>query len=325
MPSLPPDPPLALECRGVHHAFGPKRVLGDINLKVARGQFLSLVGPSGCGKSTLLRAIVGTHPPRRGQILLFRQGEPAGGCPVDGPGRDRGIVYQHYSLFPFLTAEQNVAVGLMLDRTTIPYRCFQWGKWRRLRREHCRQAAEVLVRLKLEDARRLYPQEMSGGMRQRVALAQALIMKPEIILLDEPFGALDEATREDLQNMLLELYDENVRARQQGRDPAHTLIIVTHELNEAIYVGDRVVGLSQYWDWRRAGFDQFPGSTIVYDKASPVFKPDSARRFEAFARQREEIRRAVFDPNVLQERDLHVTYWNNPPSPPAHLPPSPAP
>src|SRR5687768_18023966 len=115
---------IALECRGVHHWFGPKRVLADVNLKVVRGQFLSLVGPSGCGKSTLLRAIVGTHLPRQGQILLYPFGTGSTGVPVVGPGRDRGIVYQHYSLFPFLTAQENVAVGLMLDETSFPYRFF---------------------------------------------------------------------------------------------------------------------------------------------------------------------------------------------------------
>lgn len=304
--------PLALECRGVHHWFGPNRVLGDVCLKVERGQFLSLVGPSGCGKSTLLRAIVGTHLPRRGQILLFRNESPETGIPVTGPGRDRGIVYQHYSLFPFLTARDNVALGIMLDSTTIPFRVFHWVRWRRVRQEHREQAGTLLERLKLGHAMHLYPHEMSGGMRQRVALAQALIMKPEIILLDEPFGALDEATREDLQRMLLELYSENLRARQQGLTPPHTLIIVTHELNEAIYVGDRVVGLTQYWDWKKAGFESFPGATIAYDKRSPVFEPQDTRQFEAFAEQREEIRKLVFDPEILQERELGVTYWNKP-------------
>ncbi len=189
--------------------------------------------------------------------------------------------------------------------------------------EHRQMAAELLARLKLGDAINLYPQEMSGGMQQRVALAQALIMQPEIILLDEPFGALDEATREDLQRMLLELYAENLKAREEGKLPPHTLIIVTHELNEAIYVGDRVAGLSQYWDWKQAGFAKFPGATIVYDKSSPVFKPQDTRHFEQFAAQREEIRRTVFDPAVQQDRNEHVTYWQKPmPKPPTDLKPA---
>jgi NitT/TauT family transport system ATP-binding protein len=305
----PPMSDVALECLGVNHWFGPKRVLADINLKVRRGQFLGLVGPSGCGKSTLLRAIVGTHLPCQGQLVVHHRGRGGEGMIVAGPGRDRGIVYQQYSLFPFLTAQQNVAVGLMLDQTSIPFRCLRYFKWRRLRKAHLQQAAEFLERLRLGDAMRLYPHEMSGGMRQRVAIAQALIMEPEIILLDEAFGALDEATREGLQKTLLTLYAENTQARQRGQPPPHTLIIVTHEINEAIYVGDRVAGLSQYWDWRKAGYDKFPGATIVYDKPAPAFEPDAPRDFESFAGQRQQIRHAVFDPDASQDRDELVTYW----------------
>lgn len=291
--------PIALECRGVHHWFGRKRVLADVNLKVLRGQFLSLVGPSGCGKSTLLRAIVGTHLPCQGQIFLCPFGKESQPAPVTGPGRDRGIVYQHYSLFPFLTALQNVAIGLSLDQSTLPFRLFCYPKWRRMRKAHVEEAAQFLAKVKLADAMHLYPHEMSGGMRQRVALAQALIMKPEIILLDEPFGALDEATREELQRMLLALYEENQQARQRGEKPPYTLIIVTHELNEAIYVGERVVGLSQYWDWQKLGHAEFPGATITYDKPAPVFDVKSGRDFEKFAEQRQEIHQAVFNPPTL--------------------------
>jgi NitT/TauT family transport system ATP-binding protein len=146
-------------------------------------------------------------------------------------------------------------------------------------------------------------------MRQRVALAQAMIMKPEIILLDEPFGALDEATREDLQQMLLDLYAENQDALARGLPPPYTLIIVTHELNEAIYVGDRVVGLSQYWDWRGESHTTCPGATVVYDKSAPVFSTKTARDFEQFSAQREEIRRVVFEPKQPCNRREHVRYW----------------
>jgi NitT/TauT family transport system ATP-binding protein len=296
---------LALHCQDVSHRFGPKPVLFDVKLKVARGQFLSLVGPSGCGKSTLLRAIVGTHLPNQGCIRVWR-GRNTEGEPISGPGRDRGIVYQRYSLFPFLTARENVAIGLMLDKTHIPFRLFCWPKWRRMRKDHLAQADDMLRRVRLGEALNLYPHEMSGGMQQRVALAQALIMKPEIILLDEPFGALDEATREDLQRLLLSLHQENIDARKAGRRPDHTLIIVTHELNEALLVGDRVVGLSQYWDWKSESHDKCPGATVVYDKASPIFKPHNARELEEFVNQREEIRRVVFDPQSALKRGENV-------------------
>lgn len=301
---------LALECRGVSHWFGAHKVLYDVNLKVVRGQFLSLVGPSGCGKSTLLRAIVGTHLPRKGQILVNLVHGQSALSAVKGPGRDRGIVYQHYSLFPFLTAWQNVALGLLLDQTSIPFRFFRPFKWRRLRKQHLNLAAEYLEKVHLTRAMHLYPHEMSGGMRQRVALAQALIMKPEIILLDEPFGALDEATREDLQRLLLELYDQNQQARRRNQAPPFTLIIITHELNEAIYVGDRLVGLSMYWDWNATNHAECPGATIVYDRSSPVFEPHAAREYEQFEQQREEVRKQVFSPKTLQPAHIFKTYWD---------------
>ena len=291
-----------LECRNVCHWFGPKHVLHDVNLRVMRGQIVGLVGPSGCGKSTLLRAIVGTHPPRRGQLLVQAQRGHVP-QPIWGPGRDRGIVYQQYSLFPFLTAQKNVAMGLLLDQTSIPFRAFRFFKWRRLRKTHLEQAAAFLERLGLGNAIYRYPSELSGGMRQRVAIAQALIMKPQILLLDEPFGALDEATREELQRLLLTLYLENRQAKEQGLAPPHTIVIVTHELNEAIYVGDRVAGLSQYWNWREEGFDRPPGATIVYDNAAPMFDPADECDFTQFRGQRDEIRRTVFNPGHCQPRD----------------------
>src|SRR5262245_9141383 len=206
---------LALHCEKVSHWFGSKHVLHEVDVQVPRGQFLSLVGPSGCGKSTLLRAILGTHLPTAGDVRIWPFGDSNSRI-VEKPGRDRGIVYQQYSLYPFLTALENVAVGLMLDQTSFPFRIFQWPKWRRLRKEHLAEAEAMLGRVKLGDALHLYPHEMSGGMRQRVALAQALILQPEIILLDEPFGALDEATREELQQLLLALHDDNIaRANSQ--------------------------------------------------------------------------------------------------------------
>ena len=296
---------LALHCEKVSHWFGAKRVLHQVELQVPRGQFLSLVGPSGCGKSTLLRAILGTHLPNEGVTRIWRGGASHEAV-VSGPGRDRGIVYQHYSLYPFFTALENVAVGLMLDQTSFPLRWLQWPKWRRLRKQHLAEAEAMLGRVKLGDAVHLYPHEMSGGMRQRVALAQALIMKPEIILLDEPFGALDESTREDLQKLLLSLHDDNVATARGGSAPAYTLIIVTHELNEALLVGDRVVGLSQYWDWKSEAHAGCPGATVIYDKPAPVFKLERAREMEQFVKQREEIRRVVFDPTIACKRSEHI-------------------
>jgi NitT/TauT family transport system ATP-binding protein len=289
------DRQAVLSCEEVYHWFGPKLVLHDINLSIARGQIVAVVGPSGCGKSTLLRAIVGTHPPRRGKLIVFDA--KGASHPVRGPGRDRGIVYQNYALFEFLTVLENVAFGLMLDETTPATRVLQWGKWRRLRKQHRDKAAALLEKVGLADAMKRYPAELSGGMRQRVAIAQALIMEPEVLLLDEPFGALDEATREELQRLLLQLYADSLAAiRANKPEQATTILIVTHELTEAIFVSDRVIGLSQYWDWRSAGLDKSPGATVVYDQPAPVFEPDDRKQHEQFVEQREQIYRMVFDP-----------------------------
>jgi len=291
----------ALTIKNVCHWFGDNRVLEDINLEIDAGQVVALVGPSGCGKSTLLRAILGTHPPNEGEIKT-------GGYAVTGPTRDVGIVYQHYSLYPFLTAEQNVAFGLLLDETSLFFRTFLFWKWFPLRKIHLKKSHDWLEKLNLGAAAKLYPHEMSGGMRQRVAIAQALVMKPKVVLLDEPFGALDEATREELQLMLLHLYEENQQAKKDGKEPPYTILIVTHELNEAFYVSDRILGLSQYHERNEVngGFKKQVGATIVYDKPCPIFHPNDPRDFGSFLEQKEELRKLVFNPAVLQPEKEYV-------------------
>jgi ABC-type nitrate/sulfonate/bicarbonate transport system ATPase subunit len=149
---------------------------------------------------------------------------------------------------------------------------------------------------------------MSGGMCQRVAIAQALIMRPQILLLDEPFGALDEATREELQEFLLELYQRNMEARREGGKPATTIVIVTHELNEALYVSDRVVALSRFWPWEKT-HPTDPGATVVYDASAPPFPRNLQTRSETFFAQRSEIREAAFDPLFREPRDRFVRFW----------------
>ncbi|MEM6533734.1 MAG: ATP-binding cassette domain-containing protein [Myxococcota bacterium] len=304
------DTQTVLEVKGLHHWFGSKLVLHDINFEIARGQIVSIVGPSGCGKSTLFRAIIGTHPQRKGDIIVHHPDGSADN--VRAPGRDRGIVYQNYALFEFLTVLENVAFGPMLDETTPFDRWFRWGFWRELRKKHREKAMALLERVGLAAAADRYPSELSGGMRQRVAIAQALIMEPDVLLLDEPFGALDEATREDLQRLLLEFYADNVKALKEGRpQDAATILMVTHELTEAIFVSDRVIGLSQYWDWQSAGIEAAPGATIVYDKAARIYNPDDAKEHGDFVKQREELHHAVFDTQVFQRHDQFVNFWKN--------------
>jgi NitT/TauT family transport system ATP-binding protein len=311
---------ILLEVSQVGHNFGDNYVLYDVNLKIITGEFVALVGPSGCGKSTLLRGIVGTHPPKRGTIALHNQ-DSGQIESITKPTSNCGIVYQRYSLYPNLTARENVAFGLMLKETSLPQRllCFKHfvhptrqitTNWRALRRIHLQEAEDLLVKLKLSHAIRKYPHELSGGMCQRVAIAQALIMKPRLLLLDEPFGALDEATREELQTMLLELYAENIKAKKQGKTPPYTIVIVTHELNEAILVGDRVLCLSQYWASKQAKDPQAQGAaTIVYDDTAPVYQPQQQRSYDDFVKKREEILRVGFDPNTLQDRETFQKFW----------------
>jgi NitT/TauT family transport system ATP-binding protein len=299
-PEIDPQAP-ALEIRNLRHYFdtvdGRKNVLYDINLTIPAGQIVGLVGPSGCGKSTLFRAILGTHLPREGEVI-------SSGVPVTGPSRNVGIVYQHYSLFDFLTAQENVAFGLMLDQTGLLYRFFNYFSWRKLRRQHLSQAADFLAELGLAHAMNLYPSEMSGGMRQRVAIAQAMIMHPRILLLDEPFGALDEATREDLNLMLLKFSEKNYEAKKAGTPPPYTILMITHELQEAIYVADRVLGLSQY----HIGGHQ--GSTFIYDKACPDFIHRKSRDLNLIDEQKERLRNVVFS-DELVEPHKYVTYWKD--------------
>ncbi|CAO3426399.1 ABC transporter ATP-binding protein [Azospirillum endophyticum] len=204
----------ALEIRGLTKRYRvsgtPFTALQDIGLSVAPGEFVSIVGASGCGKSTLLRLIVGLERQFDGEILLD-------GRPVSGPGLDRAIVFQEHRLFPWLTAEENVALGLLKSNHPAADK-------RRLVREH-------LELVGLGAFAKAYPSQLSGGMSQRVAIARALVARPRILLLDEPFGALDALTRSHLQAELLRI------VRAEGI----TAILVTHDVEEALYLGDRVV------------------------------------------------------------------------------------
>ncbi len=287
-----------LKCHNVCHWYGPNKVLHNVDLRIEAGQIVGLVGPSGCGKTTLLAAMVGTHPAKSGHVSTFNYhpGDVAHGEEniVTSPGRDRGIVYQRYGLFRFLTAKKNVAFGPIQDSTNPLQRCNPiW--WLGQRREQLRKAEELLSKVGLGHAVNSYPAQLSGGMQQRVAIAQALIMKPRILLLDEPFGALDESMREELNKMLLEFYQENLDAKAAGRTPPYTILIVTHELKEALYVGDRVIGLSQHWDWKK-DHEYCPGATITYDEPAPVFHPDDEKEHQMFVRQISDIKAAIDPP-----------------------------
>ena len=183
--------------------------LEDITLDVRPGEFLALVGPSGCGKSTLLDLLGGLTAPTSGRILLD-------GRPIEGPARDRGIVFQQYALFPWRTAAQNVEFGLDIA-----------GLKARQRREIARHYLDLVGLTAFADR---YPHELSGGMKQRVAIARSLAYDPEVLLMDEPFAALDAQTRETLQGELLRIW------RATGK----TIIFITHGIDEAVVLGQRV-------------------------------------------------------------------------------------
>jgi NitT/TauT family transport system ATP-binding protein len=184
--------------------------LENIRLEIPRGQFVCLLGPSGCGKSTLLNAIAGFAPPTEGRIM-------ADGALVTAPGPERGMVFQEYALFPWMTVEQNVGFGLEIKGTP--------------KAEIAERVAGLLKLLSLEDFGKRYPKDLSGGMRQRVAIARVLALDSPIMLMDEPFGALDALTRRNLQDELLRIWAELKK----------TVIFVTHSIEEAIYLADRIV------------------------------------------------------------------------------------
>jgi NitT/TauT family transport system ATP-binding protein len=263
---------------------GRNVILNNVHLNIRAGEFLSLVGPTGCGKSTLLRLILGSQFPTRGKVLVDGQ-------PVTSVSRDRGIVFQRYSLFPHLTVLENIAFGPLLERTTILHRVLHTPAYRRIRRQYLEEAREYLERIGLNpgDGDK-YPYELSGGMQQRVAIAQALMMQPKVLLMDEPFGALDHNTRLEMQMLLLE----------QWKDYTMTIVFVTHDLEEACYVGTRVIGLSQYWsdDAGQPGV----GAIIVTDGRTPGGhpKPTAIRATAEFNTLLEQVRHEALDPENRQ-------------------------
>src|ERR1700683_209228 len=215
------------------------QAIHDINFEVENayspdgrdiGEFRVLLGPSGCGKSPILRLIAGLDQPDTGEILV-------NGAPVTGPGRDRGMVFQKYTSFPWLTVYQNVEYGLKINGFPEAER---------------RQTVQHLIEaVGLSGFEKSYPETLSGGMQQRVAIARTLALRPSVILMDEPFGALDAQTRSEMQQLLLKVWDET----------ASTILFVTHDVDEAVYLADRIFVMSAH-----------PG-TIIEDVQVPFDRP----------------------------------------------------
>jgi len=193
-------------------AQGPMRVLDDVTLDIRQGEFVSIIGPSGCGKTTLMNILGGFVQPTGGRVLLDGQ-------PVRGPGPDRGVIFQEYGVFPWLTVRQNIAFGLKLSGNKVP------------RSEHAAVVDRYMRLMGLSDFADHFPKHLSGGMRQRLAIARAYAVRPQFLLMDEPFGALDAQTRSAMQDLLLEvLQTEN-----------KTVMLITHSVEEAIYLSSRIV------------------------------------------------------------------------------------
>ena len=193
-------------------AAGPMRVVDDGSYAIRDGEFVSVIGPSGCGKTTMMNMAAGFVRPTSGRVLLD-------GKPVEGPGPDRGVIFQEYGVFPWLTVRQNIAFGLGL----------------RANAAHAGERDAIVERymglMGLADFADAWPKTLSGGMRQRLALARAYAVKPEFLLMDEPFGALDAQTRSAMQDLLLEVL------QQEGK----TVMLITHSVEEAVYLSSKIV------------------------------------------------------------------------------------
>ena len=209
--------PVVLEVRDLTRSFPTTggstcTALRQINFQTHRREFMCIIGPSGCGKSTLVRLLAGLDDPTSGEVLLD-------GKPVTGPGPERGMVFQGYTLFPWLTVTRNVMFGLRMggmDETDAEKEALQW--------------LSLVGLTRFKDA---YPSQLSGGMKQRVAIARALAKNPRVLLMDEPFGALDAQTRAQMQEHLLEIW----------RNVDVTVLFITHDLDEAIHLSDRILVL----------------------------------------------------------------------------------
>lgn len=231
-----------IEVRNLWKEYGDQVVLEQLNKRVQEGEFITIVGASGCGKTTFLKLLLGTESPSRGQILL--EGKPL----ADEPGPERGIVFQRYSVFPHMTVLENVMLSEELSKSRF------WGRLLgRARKEAAINAVSMINAVGLGHALHKYPHELSGGMQQRLALAQSLIKRPRILLLDEPFGALDPGIRADMHQLVLSLW----------REYKLTVFMITHDIKEGFYLGTRL------WVFDKCRVDpQAPnayGAQITYD------------------------------------------------------------
>ncbi len=227
-------------------------ILQDFSLTIAAGEAWAIIGPSGCGKSTLLYLIAGLYPPTSGQLLV-------GGQPLNRPRPKTGLILQDYGLLPWATVWDNAALGLDIRRFYGPD-----GKHAPINEPFCDKQTHVahwLKRLGLDQLARHYPNQISGGQRQRTAIARTLVLNPDLLLMDEPFGALDALTREDLQRLTLEL-------RGEGN---LTTLIVTHSIEEAVYLGQKILLLTHPPTTRPLIIENFSAGGLDYRQSREFF------------------------------------------------------
>jgi NitT/TauT family transport system ATP-binding protein len=260
--------PVILDVRNLVKTFdggsGPVVALDRISFQAHRREFLCVIGPSGCGKSTLARIIAGLDAPAGGQMLLD-------GKAIDGPGPDRGMVFQGYTLFPWLTVKRNIMFGPEVSR----------GLSDSSAEAEAREWIDLVGLARFADS---YPHQLSGGMKQRVAIARALANRPRILLMDEPFGALDAQTRAQMQSYLLQIW----------KQVDITIVFITHDLDEAVYLADRVLVL-----------DAHPGRVREMMEV-PVPRPRTREQFvsPAFIAARQHLEELIHPPGLIDNETL---------------------
>lgn len=259
-----------IDCQSLTFAYGDKTILQDISIQAKPGEFICLLGASGCGKSTLLRLIAGLERPTAGHIAINSHN-------VDGPDRNCAVVFQDYSLFPWMSTAENLILALKAAYPNRP------------RRELAALADDYLASVGLADAAGRFPEELSGGMRQRAAIARALALPTPILLMDEPFGALDPINRTLLQDLLRKLHEDS----RQNR----TIIFVTHDLDEALFLATRIIALASS-----------PGRIIAdVDNASARHLSHQQLLQNPDIRHRRQLLLDAYQSDILARLDAHTS------------------
>ncbi len=244
-------------------ASGMLNVVDNVSYTIANGEFVSIIGPSGCGKTTMMNIVAGFVQPSSGSVTLD-------GKPITAPGSERGVIFQDYGVFPWLTVEQNIAFGLKLRANRASHD---------ERGAICRRYMQLMG---LTDFANAYPKTLSGGMRQRLAIARAYAVKPEFLLMDEPFGALDAQTRSQMQDLLLQVL------QQEGK----TVMLITHSVEEAIYLSSRIIVATA----RPARIRE------IIDVPFPYPREESLHETAEFGELRSHVRNLVMKEYAMQER-----------------------